>query len=93
MKPRAASLVFIAMGLAAGTVTASNLASESREVAGHPTDKPSSAEVAQQLIALGEEDQCDRKQAMTPDSMTPDLQRQTGAGAAWLEITSGGYWA
>ncbi|WP_241240018.1 DUF6624 domain-containing protein [Xanthomonas sp. BRIP62418] len=90
MKPRAASLVFIAMGLAAGTVTASNLASESREVAVHLTDKPSSAEVAQQLIALVEEDQRDRKQAMTPgfdDARLAEADRRREA--AWLEITSG----
>ncbi|WP_238601274.1 DUF6624 domain-containing protein [Xanthomonas arboricola] len=90
MKPRAASLVFIAMGLAAGTVTASNLASASREVAGHPTDKPSAAGVAQQLIALGEEDQRDRKQAMTPgfdDARLAEADRRREA--AWLEITSG----
>ncbi|MCC5094606.1 MULTISPECIES: DUF6624 domain-containing protein [Xanthomonas] len=71
-------------------MTASNLANESREVAGHPADKPSSAEIAQQLIALGEEDQRDRKKAMTPgfdEARLAEADRRREA--AWLEITSG----
>ncbi|WP_260607949.1 DUF6624 domain-containing protein [Xanthomonas cerealis] len=90
MKLRSASLLFIAIILGAGTVTASNLANESSEVAGHPTDKPSFAAIAQQLIALGEEDQRDRKKAMTPgfnDARLAEADRRREA--AWLEMTSG----
>ncbi|MFC7521641.1 DUF6624 domain-containing protein [Xanthomonas populi] len=70
-------------------MTASNLASEYREVAGHPT-KPSSAEIAQQLIALGEEDQRDRKKAMSPgfdEARLAEADRRREA--AWIDITSG----
>ncbi|MFX1724877.1 DUF6624 domain-containing protein [Stenotrophomonas sp. AS1] len=90
MKPRAASLLLIAIGLGAWTVTASNLSNGSSEVAGHPTDKRSLAKVAQQLIALGEEDQRDRAKAMTPgfdDARLAEADRRREV--AWLEITSG----
>ncbi|WP_219820581.1 hypothetical protein [Xanthomonas arboricola] len=62
----------------------------SSEVAGHPTDKRSLPAVAQQLIALGEEDQRDRTKAMTPgfdDARLAEADRRREA--AWREITSG----
>lgn len=90
MKPRTAALLLIAICLGAGTVTAMDLSNGSSEVAAHPTDKRTLAEVAKQLIALGEEDQRDRTKAMTPgfdDAGLAEADRRREA--AWLEITSG----
>ena len=87
---RVASLfLVINVSFGAVAVTASNLANQSSGVAPQSPAKPLS-EVAQQLIVLGEEDQRDRKKAMTAGFddarlAEADQRRQ----AAWLEITSG----
>lgn len=85
----ASLLLVIPVSFGAIAVAASNLANQSSGVAPQPAAKPL-PEIAQQLIVLGQEDQRDRKRAMTPGFdnarlAEADRKRQ----AAWLEITSG----